>query len=114
MRLPRHLSHILFCYVEPENGEHARTHGKNLFGSFSAYVNALISKDRGVAPHLGHWKVPGQAFLEKEKKRVEKARKKSYRKAVTTRKRTMRKNKKEKLNFIPPPHFGRDNDGVYE
>jgi len=60
-RVPKVLSDPLYCYVEPGNGSHARTEGKKIFGSFSAYVNALIAKDRGVAPKLGDWKSKGEA-----------------------------------------------------
>lgn len=45
-RLPKRLSQIFYCYVEPINGRHAREYGKKHFGSFSAYVDALVSADR--------------------------------------------------------------------
>lgn len=45
-RLPKRLSHILYAYAEPVNGKHAREYGKKHFGSFSAYVDALIAADR--------------------------------------------------------------------
>lgn len=50
----RNLNAILYGYVEKENLRHAKTFGKNLFGSHSAYINALIAKDRGVKPKLGN------------------------------------------------------------
>ena len=60
-RTPKALSATLYSYVEPTNAKYAKTEGKKLFGSFSAYVNALIAKDRGVKPILGFWKAPGEA-----------------------------------------------------
>ncbi len=80
-RVPKVLSDPLYCYVEPGNGSHARTEGKKIFGSFSAYVNALIAKDRGVAPKLGDWKSKGEA----KKIRKEKAPKKKPVKASTAK-----------------------------
>lgn len=80
-RVPKVLSDPLYCYVEPGNGTHARTEGKKIFGSFSAYVNALIAKDRGVAPKLGDWKSKGEA----KKIREEKAPKKKPVKASTAK-----------------------------
>jgi hypothetical protein len=59
--VPKDLSHTLYCYVEPANGAHAREEGAKLFGSYSAYINALIAKDRGVPPILGTWKAPGES-----------------------------------------------------
>ncbi len=50
------LNSSLFSYVEKENAKHAKTKGKEKFGSHSAYVNHLIAKDRGVAAKSGHWK----------------------------------------------------------
>lgn len=44
------LSTPLYAYCEPVNAKYARTKGKLKFGNFSAYVNALIAKDRGVKP----------------------------------------------------------------
>lgn len=55
------LNTLLWCYVEPGNHTHARKFGKKLFGSHSAYVNALIAKDRGVKPKLGSWKAKGES-----------------------------------------------------
>lgn len=80
-RVPKVLSDPLYCYVEPGNGSHARTEGKKIFGSFSAYVNALIAKDRGVAPKLGDWKSKGEA----KKLRKAKAPKKKPVKASTAK-----------------------------
>lgn len=48
-------------YFSEGNKKHAETHGKTLFGSVSAYINALISKDRGKTPELGSWKATGEA-----------------------------------------------------
>lgn len=48
-------------YFSEGNKKYAETVGKTLFGSASAYVNALISKDRGQKPSLGSWKAKGEA-----------------------------------------------------
>jgi hypothetical protein len=45
-RVGKRLSHTLYCYSQPLNGEYARTFGKANFGSFSNYVDALIGLDR--------------------------------------------------------------------
>lgn len=45
-RTPKRLSHTLYSYVEPANGKYARSYGKKWFGSFSSYVDKLISMDR--------------------------------------------------------------------
>jgi hypothetical protein len=37
---------VIYCYVSHENSEYARGQGQQLFGSVSAYVNALIEFDR--------------------------------------------------------------------
>lgn len=58
--VPKVLDTTLFCYVEKDNAKHAKKDGKKLFGSFSAYVNALIARDRGVEPKLGSWKAAGE------------------------------------------------------
>lgn len=49
----RKLNATLYNYVEKKNAEHAKKVGKLLFGSHSAYVNALIAKDRGAKPNTG-------------------------------------------------------------
>lgn len=59
-RVPKVLSKIVYCYLEPANKKHAKTKGAKLFGSLSAYLNALVSKDRGASPVLGTWKTPGE------------------------------------------------------
>lgn len=51
----------LYLYMEKGNAEHAKAHGKKYFGSASAYLNALIAKDRKVKPVLGTWKAKGEA-----------------------------------------------------
>jgi hypothetical protein len=51
----------MYLYLEPGNARHAKAFGKKIFGSASAYVNALVAKDRGVKPVLGSWKSPGEA-----------------------------------------------------
>lgn len=70
-RVPKVLSSTLYCYVEPGNYAHAKGSGAKLFGSHSAYVNALIAKDRGVKPALGFWKAKGEA----KKRRLAKTKK---------------------------------------
>lgn len=75
--MPKTLSEPLYCYVEPDNGKHARTEGKKLFGSFSCYVNALIAKDRGVKPALGFWQAKGEAEKKRLRREKEIARKKA-------------------------------------
>lgn len=55
------LSTKVYYHVEEENAEYAKEYGKNLFGSASAYINALIANDRGAKPTLGAWKSPGEA-----------------------------------------------------
>lgn len=48
-RRPKVLSAILFTYVEPANAKYARKQGKDpKFKTFSAFMNYLIAKDRGV------------------------------------------------------------------
>lgn len=48
------LTGLLYTYVEPGNLKHAKRQGKRpMYGTMSAYVNALIAKDRGVAPAMG-------------------------------------------------------------
>jgi hypothetical protein len=49
----KNLNKTLYCYVEGTNLKYADDYGKSLFGSRSAYINALIAKDRGVKPKLG-------------------------------------------------------------
>ena len=46
----------LYPWVERPNAVYARTVGAKKYGSFSSYINQLISKDRGVRPKLGTWK----------------------------------------------------------
>lgn len=46
-KIPKVLNFTLYTYVEPVNGKYAKVQGKKKFGSFSAYVNQLIAKDRG-------------------------------------------------------------------
>lgn len=43
---PRILTETLYSYVQPVNGDYARSFGKKKFGSFSAYVDVLIAADR--------------------------------------------------------------------
>ena len=43
---------ILYCYISPQNSKYARGEGKKMFGRVSYYIDALISKDRGVKPKL--------------------------------------------------------------
>lgn len=69
-RLPKILNSLLYSYVEKGNAKYAKTEGKKLFGSHSAYVNALIAKDRGVKPHLGKWKSKGESKALRKKKKV--------------------------------------------
>ena len=48
------LTHTLYTYVEKGNAEFAKKVGKSpKYGTVSAYVNALIAKDRGVKPTTG-------------------------------------------------------------
>lgn len=64
------LKETLYCYVEKENRDFAVTYGCDLFGSHSAYVNALIAKDRGAKAKLGHWRAEfDRKKLTKKKKR---------------------------------------------
>lgn len=74
-KMPKTLSTPLFAYTRKENAKYAKTAGKKLFGSYSAYIDALISRDRGIEPVLGSWKAPGEAKLDRKKKvaTVEKA-----------------------------------------
>lgn len=67
----KNLTATLYCYVEVDNAAYAKKEGKALFGSFSAYVNALIARDRGVTPRLGTWKAPGESrALRRKSKRT--------------------------------------------
>jgi hypothetical protein len=45
-KTPKTLSHTLYSYVTPTNGQYARNYGKRTFGSFSKYVDILIEIDR--------------------------------------------------------------------
>lgn len=36
----------LYSYVKPINSKFARTSGKQRYGSYSAYIDALIARDR--------------------------------------------------------------------
>lgn len=65
----KNLNTTLYCYVESINEKYAKSVGKKLFGSHSAYVNALIAKDRGGEPKLGSWKAPGEADTLRKQKR---------------------------------------------
>lgn len=48
------LSKLVYSYMEPGNAAHARAQGKKKkWGSISAYVNALVAKDRGVKAATG-------------------------------------------------------------
>ena len=49
------LDTVLYCRIEWKNAYHAKIQGKKHFGSVSAYINQLISKDRGVSPGRGYW-----------------------------------------------------------
>jgi hypothetical protein len=40
------LTFTLYAYVKPQNGMYAKTVGRMQHGSFSAYVDHLIAKDR--------------------------------------------------------------------
>lgn len=51
-RNPKRLSTILYCYLEPENNRYARSYGRKNFGSFSAYIDALIALDRKTGQSL--------------------------------------------------------------
>lgn len=75
--MPKTFGATLYCYVEPANAEHAKLKGKELFGSVSAFVNALIAKDRGVKPVLGFWQSKGEAKKKRERADKEKARKRA-------------------------------------
>lgn len=81
-RTSKTLPETLYCYVEKSNAAHAKTHGKKLFGSFSAYVNALIAKDRGVKPVLGFWKAKGEAKAKRLAKKAKKAEKINRKKKI--------------------------------
>lgn len=81
-RTSKTLPATLYCYVEKSNAVHARTHGKKLFGSFSAYVNALIAKDRGVKPVLGFWKAKGEAKAKRLAAKAKKAEKINRKKKI--------------------------------
>ncbi len=46
-RVPKTLSHTLYCYVEEKNGKFVRNAYKQKnFDSYSEYVNALVAADR--------------------------------------------------------------------
>lgn len=59
-RNPKTLNASCYTYLELENKKHADAQGKKMFGSRSAYINALIAVDRGVLPNLGAWKADGE------------------------------------------------------
>lgn len=82
----------LYIYLQEENANFAKTRGKELFGSFSAYINALIAKDRKVKPVLGGWKARGEA------KRIREAlsKKKKQRYVSNKRKRQEKRDKVKK------------------
>lgn len=65
-RLPPDLNCTLYSYVEKGNRKHAKTVGKSLFGSHSAYINALIAKDRGVTPKLGAHRPKGETEMNRK------------------------------------------------
>lgn len=46
----------VYVYLTLKNAAFAKTQGKKTYGSASAYINALISKERNVKPVLGGWK----------------------------------------------------------
>lgn len=60
-RTSKTLPVTMYIYLTQTNAEHVKTHGKKLFGSASAFLNALVCKDRGVKPTLGAWKAKGEA-----------------------------------------------------
>ncbi len=48
------LTRTVYAYVEPGNHKHAIASGKKpKYGTTSAYINALIARDRGVKPAAG-------------------------------------------------------------
>lgn len=79
-RLPKRLSQIFYCYVEPRNGVYAREYGKKNFGSFSAYVDALIASDR--REKFLSVPVTISKLKEQTKKKTKKATKKPAKKAA--------------------------------
>ena len=93
-RVPKTLGTTLYCYVEKANYKHAHSLGKDMFGSASSYVNALIARDRGVKPALGDWKSKGEAKKLGNAKRPKRAGKKlaSIRNSRKLRKAISRKN----------------------
>ena len=53
-RVGQILTHTVYAYVEKENQAFAKEQGaRPKYGTVSAYINALIAKDRGVAPAIG-------------------------------------------------------------
>lgn len=81
-RTSSNLPATLYCYVEERNARWAKSFGKQVFGSFSSYVNALIAKDQGIKPLLGAWKSRGEA---KKLWKEAKAKEKLHSKARTVR-----------------------------
>lgn len=98
-KIPRRTSKLLpktlYIYVEEKNAEHAKFEGKKLFGSYSAYVNALIAKDRGAKPILGYWKAKGEAKKVYVRTRNEK--KNARRAVVRVQKKTHKENVKREI-----------------
>lgn len=88
----RVFTHTLYSYVRKANDKYAKTHGRKMFGSHSAYVDALISRDRGVKPILGAWKSEGES----RKLRVVAAKKKSPVKAKAKARKVTKKKAKKK------------------
>jgi hypothetical protein len=68
------LTKVHYTYLEEDNKKHAVKQGKKIFGSASAYINALIAVDRGALPSLGAWKAPGESDLIRKAKRKSKRR----------------------------------------
>ncbi len=49
------LTQLIQPHVTPHNAVFAKKHGREVFGSLSAYINTLIANDRKAKPTLGHW-----------------------------------------------------------
>lgn len=66
------LNSDLFCRIQPDNLEWARSIGSQKYGSMSYYINALICKERNIeAPekYRCHWEIGGKRRYKKRERK---------------------------------------------
>lgn len=83
-RVPERLSCTLYAYAEPVNAKYARSYGAKNWGSFSAYIDALIAADRKQSLIDPPAKTDVSSLKKAVKKKAKKSAKKSAAPVATT------------------------------